>query len=137
MTPRRRVLALILIMSAIVLSVETIAIGFLYHTAIEEEKKRLTETVKSQARLIEAMAEYGMQETILRPMLNQAHGHYREFGETGEFTLGKKERDEIVFLLDHRHYDLDNPRPVPFNSNLAEPMRLALLGKSGTVIGLD
>ena len=43
----------------------------------------------------------------------------------------------IVFLLSHRHYDLENPKPVPFDSNLAEPMRLALQGKSGTVIGND
>ena len=137
MTPRRRVLILIFIMAGIVIAVETVAISFLYHTAIEEEKKRLTETVKSQARLIEALARYGVRETILRQLLNEAHGRYRAFGDTGEFTLGKKEGGNIVFLLNHRHYDLDNPRPVPFSSKLAEPMRLALSGKSGTVIDLD
>jgi hypothetical protein len=39
--------------------------------------------------------------------------------------------------LNHRHYDLDNPKPVPWNSVIAEPMRLALSGKSGKIIGLD
>ena len=47
------------------------------------------------------------------------------------------EGDQIVFLLRHRHYDMDNPEPVPITSELAEPMRRALSGESGTVIGLD
>ncbi|MEE8416796.1 MAG: PAS domain S-box protein, partial [Desulfobacterales bacterium] len=66
-----------------------------------------------------------------------AHEHYRGFGKTGEFTLSKKEGDNIVFLMSHRHFDLDRPKPVALDSELAEPMRRALLGRSGTVIGLD
>ena len=44
---------------------------------------------------------------------------------------------QIVFLLRHRHSELDQPEPVPFESELAEPMRPALSGKSGTMVGLD
>jgi PAS domain S-box-containing protein len=66
-----------------------------------------------------------------------AHEHYGEFGETGEFTLAKREGDNIVFLLRHRHFDLDRPKPVSYDSDLAEPMRRALSGMSGTVVGLD
>ena len=40
-------------------------------------------------------------------------------------------------MLSHRHYDLDEPNPVPWDSELAQPMRLALSGKSGVMIGLD
>jgi hypothetical protein len=40
-------------------------------------------------------------------------------------------------VLSHRHSDLDKPEPVPFGSNLAQPMRRALSGQSGTVIGPD
>ena len=66
-----------------------------------------------------------------------AHKNYVGFGATGEFTLSKKQGDYIIFILSHRHFDLDKPKPVPWNSNLAEPMRLALSGKSGIIIGLD
>ncbi len=69
--------------------------------------------------------------------IRDAHAWYRGFGETGEFTLSSRANNQIVFLLSHRHYDLDKPKPVPWDSKLAEPMRLALSGKSGTVIGLD
>jgi hypothetical protein len=146
MNPRKRIFLLILIMSSIVIVVESIAIRILYHTAFGEERLRLIETAKSQARLIEAVARfdkiysnnypYGATQATLS-QIRDAHSKYRGFGKTGEFTLSKKENNQIIFLLDHRHYDLDNPKPVPWNSNLAEAMRLALSGKSGTILGLD
>lgn len=146
MRPRKRILLLIFIMSAIVLVVEAITIGILYHTAIAEERARLKETARSQARLIEAVARfdkvysknypYGATQATLN-QIKDAHARYRGFGETGEFTLSKKENGQIIFLLNHRHHDLNHPMPIAWNSGLAEPMRRALSGKSGTIIGLD
>jgi ABC-type multidrug transport system fused ATPase/permease subunit len=146
MSPRQRVALLILIMSIVVLTVEAITVTSLYNAAIEEEKSRLIEAAKSQARLIEAIARFdrvfskdypkGAREASLQ-QIRDAHSKYRGFGETGEFTLSKKENNQIFFLLSHRHYDLDEPKPVPWNSELAAPMRQALSGKSGTIIGLD
>ncbi len=146
MNARKRILLLILIMSTTVLIAESITIGILYHTAITEETSRLEETAKSQARLIEAVARfdkiyskeypYGPRQATLDQIKN-AHSKYRGFGSTGEFTLSTKKDDQIVFLLNHRHHDLNNPKPIPWDSELAEPMRLALSGKSGTIIGLD
>ncbi|NIS79956.1 MAG: PAS domain S-box protein, partial [Anaerolineales bacterium] len=78
----------------------------------------------------------GWEDATLSQIID-AHDHYKGFGETGEFTLARREGDSIVFLLSHRHYDLENPKPVPFDSKLAEPMRRALLGVSGTVVGFD
>jgi hypothetical protein len=118
----------------------------LFRTAIAEERARLVETARSQARLIEAVARFdarysndfpqGARAATLSQIVD-AHAHYQGFGETGEFTLSRREGDDIVFLLSHRHSDLLTPKPVPFDSGLAEPMRLALSGHSGTVIGLD
>lgn len=146
MEERRRVLLLIGIMTVMVFIVEVVSIGLLYRTALNETRARLEETAKSQARLIEAVSRFdkiynknypeGAREATLSQIVD-AHEHYKGFGETGEFTLSRKEGNMIVFLLNHRHYDLQNPKPVPFDSRLAEPMRLALQGKSGTIIGLD
>jgi hypothetical protein len=143
---RKRVVLLISIMAVVCLGIEAITIGMLYKTALQEERQRLEETAKSQARLIEAVARNDAEHNPISSVAGQnatldiitdAHNHYTGFGNTGEFTLSKRDGDKIVFLIDHRHYDLQNPKPVPFNSNLAEPMRLALRGKSGTIIGLD
>jgi hypothetical protein len=146
MHPRHRIMLLILIMSVIVVLVESITIRILYHTAFDQERLRLVETAKSQARLIEAVARFDRQHSgryrfdsreATLSQIRDAHSRYQGFGETGEFTLSTRKDNQIAFLLNHRHYDLNNPKPVPWNSNLAEPMRLALSGKSGTVVGLD
>ena len=146
MNPKKRVVLLVAIMSMLVLAVESFTIGLLYRAALNEERSRLVEMARSQARLIEAVARFdrrfsrdfpqGPRQATLS-QIRDAHARYGGHGETGEFTLSKRAGDQIVFLLSHRHYDLDSPKPVPWNSRLAEPMRLALSGKSGTVIGLD
>ncbi len=146
MDEKKRVFLLLTITAVSSIIVAGVTIAMLYRTSFKEQQLRLVETAQSQARLIEAVARFdkkynknyseGARAATLSQIID-AHEHYRGFGMTGEFTLSKKEKDSIVFLLSHRHFDLDRPRPVPLNSKLAEPMRLALLGKSGTVVGLD
>jgi hypothetical protein len=146
MSERKRIILLICIMATACLTVGGIAIFLLYRTAFEEERARLVETAQSHARLIEAVARFdaiyskdypaGPEKATLSQIAD-AHEHYRGFGKTGEFTLARHEKDHIVFLLSHRHLDLQSPKPVLFRSPLAEPMRRALSGLSGTVLGLD
>lgn len=137
---------LITIMSVVVLLVSGATFYQLYRTAIQEETDWLANAAQSQARLIEAVARFdtiysndypeGSRLATLS-QIRESHQHYKGFGRTGEFVLGKKAGGNIEFLLRHRHYDLDKPKPVPFESDWAEPMRRALLGKSGTLVGLD
>ncbi|OGP68021.1 MAG: hypothetical protein A2W27_03925 [Deltaproteobacteria bacterium RBG_16_44_11] len=146
MSPRRRILLLILIMAVIVLAVEFMAISMLYRTALDEQKSRLQETVVSQARLIESIFRFnsiylknypaGAKEATIRQVVS-AHKQYHEFGRTGEVVLAKKEKDNIVFILQHNHGAIEIPASIPFDSKLAQPARLALLGLSGTIIALD
>jgi serine phosphatase RsbU (regulator of sigma subunit)/PAS domain-containing protein len=146
MSERKRFLLLILIMTSVSLVVGGIAIVLLYRAALDESRQRLIETAESQARLIEAVARFDRVWSVDYPegwvsatlgQITDAHDRYKGFGKTGEFTLARRDGDDIVFLLSHRHADLGSPKPVPFKSALAEPMRRALLGQSGTVIGLD
>jgi PAS domain S-box-containing protein len=146
MGENKRVLWLVLIMASASLTVAGVAITMLYRAAFEEERARLVETAQSQARLIEAVARFdaiysqnypGGSEDATLSQITDAHERYRGFGDTGEFTLARRVGDNIVFLLSHRHHDLENPEPIPFDSELAEPMRRALSGMQGTVIGLD
>jgi PAS domain S-box-containing protein len=147
MSNRKRVFILILIMALSALIVAGITIFSLYQAAISEERERLVETAQNQARLIEAVARFdaasGMfdePESARAATLSQiieAHKNYEQSGRTMEFTLAERRGDSIIFLLRHRHGDLKQPKPVDFDSNLAEPMRRALSGGSGTLIGVD
>jgi hypothetical protein len=146
MSPRKRVVLLITIMAVVVLAIESITIFLLYQTAFNEQKEILRQIVTSQARLIEAVSRFdrvrspdypgGPSEATLSQIID-AHFHYKGFGDTGEFTLAQRQGNDIVFILSHRHYDIYQLKPVPFNSKRAEPSRLALSGKSGTTVGLD
>ena len=146
MAEGRRVSYLVLIMVAVTVVSAGVIVVMLYRTAIDGQRERLVETAQSQARLMEAMARHdavfeqatpGGPEAATLSQIIDAHDHYLGFGETGEFTLARLEDNDIVFLLSHRHDDLEVPSPIPFDSELAEPMRQALLGRSGSIVALD
>lgn len=131
--------------SVVALAVAVIGIFILYRTALEQQRARLVETAQSRARLIEAIwgresdaiASSNSKEERTLNILVDAHHNFQGFAQTGEFTMGKRQGQHIVFLLRHRHSQLEQPKPVPWSEKLAEPMRQALSGKSGTIIALD
>lgn len=146
MKEKYSLLSLILIMSFSVLLVGGFTFNHLYQVSIEEQRAWLSNTAQSQARLIESVARFDEKYSSNYPegttaatlsQIIDAHSNYKGFGETGEFTLARREGDKIVFLLRHRHFALEKPKPVLFGSKLAEPMERALLGRSGTMIGID
>ncbi|HXH72286.1 MAG TPA: hypothetical protein VNI58_05660 [Mariprofundaceae bacterium] len=134
---------LMLIMASVVAITVGIAIAMLYRAAFQEESNRLVEIAESEARTIEAIMRHDQSESPdaarqhALAQIREAHKNFKGFGKTGEFTLAELKNNQIVFLLSHRHHDLSNPHPVAFGSNEAEPMRLALTGQSGTVVGPD
>lgn len=146
MNYRSRVLWLILIMIVVVVSVVGMTLRLLYTTALDNQRARLIETAQSWARLIEAVGRFDLEYSNNYPggafqatltQIIDSHENFGGFGKTGEFTLARLEDDQMVFLLKHRHRDTSAPVPVLMSSELAEPMRCALSGKSGTLIGLD
>ncbi len=153
MKDKRIIFTLIIVMSFIAMGGISITLYTLYQAAFAQQSERLRDTVQSRARIIESIARHtvehyrlkhadtvSLDETAFKETLSQiiqAHGHFKGFGETGEFTLAKREADQIVFLLSHRHNDLENLKSIHISSEYAEPMRRALSGKSGTVVGLD
>ncbi len=124
-----------------------IAITALYRAASDEERMHLLEIARGQARLMEAVARFdaihskgahpeGAGAATLA-QITDARKHRQGFGNTGEFVIARREGDRIVFLFPYRHGEGGDPEPVPWASGLAEPMRLALSGQEGTLIGLD
>nr|CRH05764.1 Putative Diguanylate cyclase/phosphodiesterase with PAS domain [Candidatus Magnetococcus massalia] len=142
---RKRIYLLILVMVLVAFVTGGITVGILYQVTVKEAENRLRETAQSQARLLESIAfqhyesdrsDHFVREHVLRVM-RDAHARYQGLGDTGEFTLGHLQNDRIHFLLSHRHYDLDSPKPVAMQGQDAAPMRAALSGRSGVMVGLD
>lgn len=135
------------IMAAISITIAATAIVVLYDVQIEEERLGLLETVQSQARLIEAVARFNQQYPPNTPFegsfeatlsqITEAHENFAGFRETGEFTLARQEGADIVFLINRRNDASQSIESIPIDAVNAEPMRRALRGESGTIIGPD
>ena len=146
MKKKRRIAYLVFLIFLVVIVICGSILVLLYNTTFKSTRQRLVEIVHNQARFIEAVAKFDSIESRDYPggwksatlsQITYAHKTFEGFGETGEFTLAKLERDTMFFLLNHRFQSTEIPLPIPYNSKLAEPMRLCLSGKSGSVIGLD
>ena len=147
----RRISLLVSIFTVAVLVVAAAIIGLLYRTALNQEAMRLEEIARSEARIIESMIRHEERFDRFVPdssghgdplaatlaQLSDAHARFSGFGRTGEFTLARREGDSIVYLLSHRRSGLDSFMVIPFNGRHGEPMRRALSGLSGSMIGED
>ena len=143
---RLRLTFLIVAMTLVAFGVVIVTVMVLYRAAFDGQRARLVETARGRARMIESVAAFNAIHSPDYPggsfnatlaQITGAHAQFEGFGQTGEFTLARREGDFIVFLMRHRHSDLDTPAPVPIQSQLAEPMRRALRGESGIVVGPD
>lgn len=133
-------------MAALAATIGGVSIGLLHQTTFNQSRAELVAAVQSQARLIDAVARFDRRYNQNYPagasaatisQIEDALGTYNGFGKTGEFVVGKRDGDKIVFILNHRNIQGAKPQPVPIDSDLSEPMRLALSGQSGTVQALD
>jgi len=138
---------LIVIMVFIVILIISMSIYGLYNIGCEQQKQRLIEIVQNQSVMIEEIVKHHLDhdyknmdqvvEKNLTDAMEHAYKHFKGFGETGEFTLAKLDGENIVFLHHNRHKLNDTAEVIPFLSTLAEPMRRALNGESGNMLGLD
>jgi diguanylate cyclase (GGDEF)-like protein/PAS domain S-box-containing protein len=145
---RKSILLLTLIMGFTTLAVGGIAIGLLYQTAYEQQRHQLREEVQSQARLVESVAHFDSLYSrndhpdgpfsATMSQIRAAHERYEQTGNSSSFLIGQKQGDQIRFLLHHQMNTTGNKKPVvPWDSNIAEPMRRALMGESGIMEGRD
>jgi len=146
MTEGRRILWLILIMMSAVTVSTAVAITVLYRTAFEQERTHLVQTAEDQAHIMDAVARFdqrhndgqpGASETATLSQIENAFEHYPNDGQIGEIAVAQRQRDQIAYLVTHGRMAGDQIVQIPFNSKLAEPMRRALSGDSGSMIGLD
>lgn len=140
---RKRFAWLLSLMAMSVAVVAGTAVWTLYMTAIDQERGRLLEMAQSQARLIESIARFNQDYSsnypggITEATLLQIREGFSPYSGRIEVTVARQSDDQIEFIIRQkasRSYELAQ---IPIDSPLAEPMRRALSGVSGTVIGLD
>jgi len=144
---RKRIFFLIFIMAVVVVISSTVALIILYETAFEQKRASLAQIAQSQARLIEAVARFDQSFSQLDhpdgaaaatiSQIVDAHSKFRHVARTEEIMLSRLNSNQIEFLLRQRNSDFEIPQSLPLESLIAEPTRLALSGKTGTIVGLD
>lgn len=139
---------LIALMALLVVLISTISIYRLYHIGLEAQKQRLIEIAKREAVMIGIIAKHEIDDhqytekgieiqAEIIEILTRAHKEFLGFGKSGEYTLARLNGDKINFLLRYRHNKVNRMNSISINAKLAEPMRRALNGKSGSLIGPD
>ena len=140
-------LRVIIIMTSIALIVAISGFTYLYHMTMESKQAQLVAMVKSQARLMEAVAKFdaffqsdktqGAARSATLSQIKESHRQYEGLGKTGELILAERKGEQIIFLLPTRKSNYRIPSPVNMDSRLAGPMKLAVSGQSGVIIAQD
>ncbi|MAF10463.1 hypothetical protein CMK11_08425 [Candidatus Poribacteria bacterium] len=136
---------LIVIIVAIVSVITGGTLFVLYRMAVRDQGAWLAYMARSQASTIEAIGRFDAEHSAQAitggafaatlSQIREAHTRFTGFGRTGEFLLGQRTGNQIVFLLRSRQMGVDTS--VSFSGQRATPMRRALLGESGVFIGED
>lgn len=144
---KKRIGLLIGIMAVIAITVTLVSLTTLYKTAFEQQRKLLVETVKSQSHLMEAIARFdarhstdavpGGAPAATLEQIFDAHSKIRSLNGAYEYVLARLEGEQIAFIQTRRGGEHTPHLTMPTQSDLAEPMRRALMGESGTIIALD
>ena len=129
----------------IVAVVTTVAVAAvtvsIYRTIVEEKRDDLEDLAAAEARLITLIAGLEASSTTnaaSAPILDRIRDTLLEstgFGRTGEITVGRYDGDFIDFVGSNR--SAGPIAPTRRSSSDGEPMRRALDGQSGSVIGRD
>ncbi len=163
MTNRKSILAaatLVMVGLAVVITATGTIVS--YRSALAEKKSDLRAIAQREAQVIEATFKHGSNGhlpddhshptslmncprcsaavLLVTDILREGGNLHSGLGEGIEFVVGSREGNAIRFLLRHNREQLDEnhkPLPVPWESELAEPMRLALSSLSGTIEAKD
>ena len=141
---------LIGVMALVSISVMTVVIVSLYRSAIKEAELLMADTAIGYTQLIEAMHQFDKAYSLEFPggpelaTLSQVMAAFESLDKekrldsrSQEVILGRQEGDNIYFMF-RQHAEVQiGGLTVPVESEFALPMRLALAGESGTVIGRD
>lgn len=136
------------ILTVVALLIQGTLLSIFYFKDVTYQKQHLMDIVNSQGELFEAIADFDqkMAEMIKDEIpdydhtsatisqILDAHARFPGIGEHGEFVIGMLQDSNIVLIT---HQNINLPTILPFNSNEAKVIKLAISGHSGVTTGLD
>jgi PAS domain-containing protein len=142
---------LIALLTVNMLVVTAVTIGLLYNLGYNRQKSGLIDLVETQSVMIHIVARQALHDRNAHAsdaakhttaaqfirQITETYPRYGALGESGEFTLGQRNGENIGFILKQRYFDIDNQLSIPWTSSRAEPMRRALKGEQGADVMLD
>ncbi len=138
MKPERlRALLLVVIMAAVALAVAGVVLLALYRSSLETQRGRLIDLVASRESLIDAVYHASRDPQATLDILAEAQREAPSLGVTGEFTVARRDGNDIVFLAPLRHALPAGEVVRVTGAALAQPMVRALAGEHGTMVGRD
>ncbi len=139
----RRIFLTILVMICVAIFAMLTMGWVLYQEAVKEQTAWLEKLVQDEADLITAIYQFDKNHKLLSTQnvtiteIAEERGRSGKFGETGEVVLARLVDGKIQFLLHLRHAGHENLAIFEHEDESAEPMRRALAGESGVLIGAD
>lgn len=132
--PNKRILFLATIIIVSNFIVTSISLVVNYYQSISTLESTLSGIVQRQKSLVTMLHEQGMDGEEIIVFIQEIREKYSELGHMGEFVIGQKTGDTIIYLL-----STGTNRKLPFNNpeKFGWPMHLALENNVGTVKAKD
>lgn len=153
---RSKLVLSLTLLTTIAVAIVIGAVTTLYNSAIDVEKQRLLKIVDRQVYILEVISLHDSQSIdseeyiplTLKEVIESIFSSEIEENDNSlpvgdsELVVGMKNGDNIKFFGSKQNKvgnegETMFSRAVPWKSNLAEPLRMALQGEKGTMIGLD
>ena len=114
-----------------------LSLWMLHASFRRQQEQMITQEVKGRLQLLETIRIFNAgdrDKTLVE--FAKFNAKYSRLGATGEINLACREKDGLRFLL-QKHSLVASFLPASAATRRAEPMRLALQGRSGTLFGRD
>ena len=115
-----------------------VSLWMVYHTLLQENESYLVREAKERLRLLDKLGQANAWDgdKTLKQFAHSILGDSEERGRSGECVIGEADGDSIRLLYrSSAHPSVTND--LVSDTALAEPMRNAIAGRSGTMIGKD
>ena len=120
-----------------ILGTAGVSLGVIYYLVYKSKTADLEELAINQQNIIKSIFNEIRDKDKTIQILQEYFRNNPSFGKTGEYLIAIRSNDSIRYLVNVRHPVFKGFNSVHYDSGLAEPMRYALNGQTGTMIGRD